>query len=514
MNRTQKFFYNSVSTAFMQLITMLAGFIVPRVMLKSYGSEINGLVSSISQFIAYFNLVEAGLSGAAIYALYKPLADNDFKMINAVVSAAKRFYTMSGYIFVSLTLGLAVIYPIFVRTNALSPYLVGMIILILGVSGALEFFTLSKYRVILTAHQKNYVISLASTITILANTIIIVALAHLNVNIVLLRAIALTSVFIRQIILSIYIKIKYKFLDFKVKGNNEALDKRWDAFYMQILGSIQVGTPVILATIFTNLNTVSIYSIFNMIITGITGVLGIFNSGLPATFGELLAREEITTLQKAYREFEYLYYCLLAIIYSVTFITIMPFIRLYTRGITDVNYDLPILGVLFIINSLLSSIKNPQGMLVVSAGMYRETRWQTTIQGAIVIVLGIILAPFWGLVGIMISSIASNLYRDIDLIFFVPRNISKLKIRQTLRRIYQMTISLAIIICPFLFFKQEIENYLMCFLLALVAGIFSLVVVLIMGMIFDKKEIKNIFKRITMMLGVKRCKTNSDSYKI
>ena len=53
---------------------MIAEFIIPCIMLKYYGSEINGLVSSINQFIVYFNLVEAGLSGAAIYVLYKPLA--------------------------------------------------------------------------------------------------------------------------------------------------------------------------------------------------------------------------------------------------------------------------------------------------------------------------------------------------------------------------------------------------------------------------------------------------------
>ena len=60
-------------------------------MLKYYGSEINGLVSSINQFIVYFNLVEAGLSGAAIYALYKPLAENNHKAINSIVSAARNF---------------------------------------------------------------------------------------------------------------------------------------------------------------------------------------------------------------------------------------------------------------------------------------------------------------------------------------------------------------------------------------------------------------------------------------
>ena len=73
MSRTKKFLYNSISTGFFQIVLMISGLITPRIMLKYYGSEINGLISSINQFIVYFNLVEAGLSGAAIYALYKPL---------------------------------------------------------------------------------------------------------------------------------------------------------------------------------------------------------------------------------------------------------------------------------------------------------------------------------------------------------------------------------------------------------------------------------------------------------
>ena len=171
MSRTQKFFYNSISTAFYQVIVMIAGFITPRIMLKYYGSEINGLVSSITQFIVYFNLVEAGLSGAAIYALYKPLAENNHKAINSIVSAARKFYTQSGYIFVSLTLGLAAFYPLFVKTNMLTPLNIGLLVLILGTNGALEFLTLAKYRVLLSADQKTYVISLASMVHIIANPI-------------------------------------------------------------------------------------------------------------------------------------------------------------------------------------------------------------------------------------------------------------------------------------------------------------------------------------------------------
>lgn len=54
MGRSKKFMLNSVTTALLQVVTMIAGFITPRFMLTAYGSEINGLISSILQFISYF----------------------------------------------------------------------------------------------------------------------------------------------------------------------------------------------------------------------------------------------------------------------------------------------------------------------------------------------------------------------------------------------------------------------------------------------------------------------------
>ncbi|MHB8129117.1 MAG: hypothetical protein ACYDEX_08980, partial [Mobilitalea sp.] len=276
MSRTKKFLYNSISTGFFQGIVMIAGFITPRVMLKYYGSEINGLVSSINQFIIYFNLVEAGLSGAAIYSLYKPLADKNYIGINSIISAARKFYIQSGYIFLSLTIGLATLYPLLVKTDEVTVFNVGILVLILGVNGTLEFFTLAKYRVLLTADQRTYVVSIASTVHIIVNTIIIVILARLEVNIILLRIVALFSIFLRSAILMVYVKVKYSFVNYHEKPNYGALSKRWDALYLQILGAIHSGAPIVILTFISrNLKVVSVYTIFNMIIAGINGVLSI-----------------------------------------------------------------------------------------------------------------------------------------------------------------------------------------------------------------------------------------------
>ncbi|WP_117149334.1 lipopolysaccharide biosynthesis protein [Paraliobacillus zengyii] len=501
MSRTKKFFQNSITTALYQLIVMFSGFITVGVILRVYGSEVNGLVSSINQFIAYFKLVEAGLSSAAIYALYKPLADNDQRAINAVVVATKNFYTKTGYIFVLLTIGLALSYPFFVNLDTVSPLSVGILTLILGVKGALELFTLAKYRALLTADQKIYVISIASTVYTIANTIIIVLLANLKVDIVVLWFVTIFSMFLRTLILVLYVKVKYKWINFQEKPNYNALNQRWDALYLQILGAIQVGAPVIILTVLTkDMNLVSIYTVYFMIIVGLNGILGIFKTGLFASFGDVIVKSGIRTLQKAYKEFEFFFYSLITVIFSVTFIMIMPFIRIYTGDITDINYDIPAIGFLFVLNGVLHNIKTPQGMLVMSAGLFKETKLQTTIQGLIVIILGIFFAPTLGIEGVLTASIISNIYRCIDLFIFIPKNVTKLSIKDSFDRIFKMFISMAIIVTPFWFIDVNPTNYIYWILISIIITIYAVSIVCIVGYLFYREDMLSAINRIFNVL--------------
>lgn len=496
MTRTEKFLKNSVSTALFQVVTMASGFIIPKVMLMVYGSEINGLVSSINQFIKYFMLVEAGLSAAVVYSLYKPLAENNYEKISSIVIAAKNFYNYSGFIFVGLTVGLAVIYPFFVSTVKLSSIEIGVLVLVLGVSGALEFFTLAKYRAILTADQKVYVISLASIVFVVVNTATIAILSYFNVNIVLVMAIALTAVFLRSYILYFFVKKNYSYLNYNAIPDNSALSKRWDALYLQILGVFHTGIPIVLATIFTDLKMVSVFVIYNLIVTGVNSILSIFISGVSSTFGDLISRNEILRFQRAYNDFELLYYLLIAGAYGVTFVMIMPFILLYTQGVTDTNYNLPWIGFLMVLNGLMFNMKTPQGMLVISAGLYKETRWQTTTQAMIMLIFGIVLGKMYGLYGILIASILSNLYRDIDLVYFIPKYVTKLPKKNTIYRITAVCIITALIYIPYLYIHINISSFFMWIIMTLGVMLYALIIIVIYIVVFERKTLNGLKERI------------------
>lgn len=65
---------NMMSYAVLQIVNMMVGLFLPRLYLAVYGSEINGVVSTVNSFISYFSYLEAGLGLTLIHSLFKPLA--------------------------------------------------------------------------------------------------------------------------------------------------------------------------------------------------------------------------------------------------------------------------------------------------------------------------------------------------------------------------------------------------------------------------------------------------------
>lgn len=496
--------YNTAASAFQQVVVMAVGFVLPRIMLEYYGSVINGLISSITQFIGYFTLVEAGIGASAVYALYKPLAAENHRGVSSIVTAARKFYIQSGYLFTALVVLLAFCFPFIRKTGALSSSDISFLVLVLGVSGTLDFFILSKYNVLLTADQRYYVISISSVAATVLNAVIIVVLARACVNVVIARTAALASVFFRGLILYLYVHRKYQYLDFHAAPDHSAMKQRWDALYLQILGVIQNGAPTILATIFINYEAASVYAVYYMVIGGLNGLLSIFTSGLSASFGDVIVRGDKEKLQTTYKQFEFTYYALITFVYACALVLIMPFISIYTQGIHDANYNVPLVGYLMVINGFLYNLKTPQGMLTISAGLFRETRWQSTIQGAIAIVAGAVLAPKLGLAGILIGMILSNLYRDIDLLFFIPSHVTGLEPKLTLKRWVNSLLEFLIILAPIFFFRVSAANYLQWFLWALLVALYAAAVVMLFGFLFDREECENSAVRILSMFGVKK----------
>ena len=86
-SRTKNTVKSTLTNILEQLFLLVYGLFIPRLIIQTYGSEVNGLTAFIQQFLNVFQLLQAGTVGASIYQLYKPIATNDYEQINIIVDA-------------------------------------------------------------------------------------------------------------------------------------------------------------------------------------------------------------------------------------------------------------------------------------------------------------------------------------------------------------------------------------------------------------------------------------------
>ena len=100
-----------VSTLMLELTSILCAFLLPRLIMVNFGSEYNGIVSSVTQFLSFVTLLRGGIGGVTKAALYKPLLERDHIKISEIVKATENFMRKVSYIFTAFLLAFASIYP-------------------------------------------------------------------------------------------------------------------------------------------------------------------------------------------------------------------------------------------------------------------------------------------------------------------------------------------------------------------------------------------------------------------
>ena len=109
--RKSKFFKNVLTGFGGQFITILLGIIVPKIFIISYGSDVNGLISTISQIFTYLALLEAGIGQATQNALYKPIQEKNRNAINQICSSANHYFRKLTFLYGIGVLALSVLIP-------------------------------------------------------------------------------------------------------------------------------------------------------------------------------------------------------------------------------------------------------------------------------------------------------------------------------------------------------------------------------------------------------------------
>lgn len=497
--RSKKAFYNIVTNLLFELIVIINGFIVPRIIIQKFGSDVNGLVTSISQFLSYIVLLESGFGPVVKSVLYKPIAKKNKEEIVNILACSERFFRKICKIFILYIILLALFYPLIVN-NEFSYIYTFSLIIIISLSTIFEYFFGITYSLYLEAEQKSYVSFIIKMIAYIINIIVLLVFSRYINNVHLLKLIFGILFILKPIIQNIYVKKKYN-LDFSNIDKKYNLKQKWDGLIHHIAYVIHSNTDIVLLTFFSNLHEVSVYSVYLLILKGIKSFIQSLCNGVSSIFGNMFANNEKENILIKFDMYEFLYYTIVTIVYACTYVLTIPFISVYTIGIVDINYIRPLFAFLIITGEFIWAIRLPHSTLVSTVGQFKQTKNFALVEAIVNITISVILVFKMGIIGVAIGTLIAILIRTLYLVYYTNKKVLDRSISLTTKKIFIMILNIIIIYATSILINLSfINSYFTWIIGAVIIFLVSCLVVLISAFIFDRKNIIKILKLIKKII--------------
>ena len=433
--RKKKLLYNIASALVNQVLTLICGFILPNMIIRYYGSETNGLVSSITQFLGLITLLDMGVGAVVQSELYRPLAQNDNEQISKIVKSSNKFFGRIGIILGIYTTALMIIYPLLVDANSLTNKIsTSILVFSISISQITQYFFGVTNQIVLNSDQRAYVCLWVQSACTVLNTIVSVVFIRMNFPIHLVKFISGIVLMLRPMTLAIYVRRHYS-INRKITYTSEPIKQKWNAVWQQVSTFVVDKTDIAVLTILGTLKQVSIYSVYHLVVAGLYQIYYVMTTGLLSLFGDMYARNETDNLRKTFGLFEWLTHSFVIEIYTCAGFMLLPFISLYTHGVNDADYHQPAFGVAMCITFALSCLRLYYYLLVKAAGKYKETQRDAIVEAFLNVVISVAVVRKFGLIGVAVGTIISMSYRTITFVIFTHRNILRCSYSVFLRQI-------------------------------------------------------------------------------
>lgn len=493
--RLQRAKVNAASTLAHQLVTTLCGLVVPWIMIDTFGSVVYGATTSIAQFLSYISLLEGGIGRVARGAFYKPLADGDNENISRIYLATKRFFLIVGIVFMAYALILSFTYYDIADITGFTRKYIFALVLSISIGKFAEYMGGISNITLFNADQKQYVVNFVYIITNIINTLFIVILACSGIDILWVKLSSSMVFVLRPIIYTLYRKRHYKI---KKTLERAELKNKYTGIAQHAAYVIQNNTDIIMLTVFADLKLIAVYSVYHLVCFSIRNITSSFTGGMEAAFGEMIAKGEYEALHSAYEKYKCMLTFLTITLFGATAILIVPFIKIYTSGVTDAEYSQPLFALLMILGEAINCLILPCFNMTIAANKLKESQMGAYGEAAVNLIVSFILV-FWNpLVGVAIGTLVSSLFKSVFYILYSGKNILKINVKRMILNLFISILILTVIgsLGILIVMTIPITNYLIWILCGFVSvAITGAIAVLLSMILYRKNAIAIIIKK-------------------
>lgn len=482
-----KIFHNTLSSLTYQIIAVMCGFVLPRLILVNYGSEVNGLVNSISQFLTIITYFELGMGAVVPSALYGPLVNNDSKEISKIVVSANKFYHTLANGLLVYVVGLSIIYPIIVG-GSLSFDFIASLIIVMSISSFAQYYFGIVDRLLITADQKGYIYYNTLSVTLIINTFVSALIISHGGSIQLVKFVTSIIYLFRPFVFRQYVN-KHYCIDRKVKYDKEPLTQKWNGIAQHIAQIILVGSDTIVLTIFSDLKNVSIYSVYYLVINGINSIFTSFIQGVHHAMGELIAKKQLDELTRMFSWLEWLFHALAVFAFGCMLMLIVPFVKVYTSGVNDIIYENYPFAIIMSFAFFFYCVRLPYNSVILAGNHYKQTQHIYIIAAVVNLLISILTVRLFGLVGVAVGTLVAMIYQIIHMSFYLSKNIIFWPKANVFKQLFVDFLGFILGILLTSFFTLEAASYYYWSKLALINVVVWFFVVVLVNGIFYKQNL-------------------------
>lgn len=274
----------------------------------------------------------------------------------------------------------------------------------------------------MVADQKIYIVQFVQIITTVLNLLLCLLVIQIGGGIHIVKLTSMAVFLLNPLAQHLYVKRHYKISRNVNTKITEHIQKR-DGVIHHLSYFIHRNTDVVILSLLGSLNTVSVYTVYSMVISVLEQLLSSISSGLSGLVGQLIAKKEIVELNRVVDRYEFFNNALSAAVATVCALLILPFVTIYTGGVTDAQYYQPVFALLMIAGSYAYSIRHPFGCVVSAAGHYKETNAGAVGEVAINLALSLLLVKPLGLIGVALGTVVAMSFRTIYTVWYLSKHI-------------------------------------------------------------------------------------------
>lgn len=502
MSRTKYAFKNVAFAMFSKIFTLLINFVSRTVFIYYLGNTCLGINSLFTEMLQVLSFAELGFGTAMNFALYKPVAENDDATTLKLLDYYKKVYRIIALVIVVFGLALLPFLSYVVKDadvltiNELRIYYI--FFLINTVTG---YFVSYKYSLV-NAQQKNYITTnfeFVSGLVIAVFQIVVICclknyFAYLVTHTVLL--------IVSRFVLSTYLNKRFPLLKKHPDTLLSAEEKK--PIHHEVKGLVfhqfssvaihQTDNILIASFIEKGIQTVGFISNYNMIIHAVNGMLTLVFNSVVSGYGNLIATSKSKDLKRVFEEANFINFWLYGFSSIAFYILIPPFITLWLgKDFLIERYSF----LLIVVNCYLLGQSIVYSNIRTAYGKFTSDGWISLIQALLNLVVSVVCASMWGLLGVYVGTIVSR-------IFFVlvrPAKTYKMMFDEGVGNYYKTLFSYGAIVLIAGILTQVVVRFLH-FDNAVISFVVSCIVVLLLpnavfGIIFARTRIfKSVMGRL------------------